>query len=977
MTDTTATTATRLDITQVRQWLHLLHHTSPGLTHICATGDWTGRAFTRDQLDDAVAYITRLDAERREGIYARITTLRNPLEPGKRGGAADTAALPALWADLDIAGPGHAEQGLPPNEDAARQIITTSGLPEPTLWIHSGGGLYPIWLLADPTIVQDKQQLTRLKELSAGWQRIIEHAAAKLGWRYGRGVGDLARVLRIPGTVNRKAGLARPCQITTGIGRKYHLEQLLEACAAAQPPAPTPASTTLLGSTMASAGPARDRQDDDPGEDFNRRATWHEILEPHGWTWHNSVDGVDQWTRPGKTSGISATTNALGTDRLHVFSTNAAPFQAGESYHKFAALTLLEFGGDYSAAARELLARGYGKPTDHSAQARADLDFLIPNWRQQLEQQAATATAPTGHSTTKSSTPARYFTETGSLLVGVLAEDVLGQGPLAVGADDILWAYQDGAWTPHRYVVRNRLVKLLGDRYRRSHATHVEDVIRAEAPLITGDPVPEWINFRNGLLDWKTGELHPHTPDVLSTVQLAVNWQPDATCPRFDQFLSEVVPADMVPVVWELIGYLMYSGNPLHKAVMLMGTGRNGKGTFLRAITALLGARNLTAASLHDLTTNRFATASLYGKLANIAGDIDATYLESTAIFKAITGQDQISAEHKGRDRFQFTPWAVPVFSANEIPPSADTTTGYLSRWLPIPFPNSFLGREDRNLDTKLAAELPGVAAKAVPALRRLLARGEFERPPSLMTALDEFARRVDQVRAWLADCCEPIPPPPHDPATTPFVTRTTVYEAYRRWCHRDGHRPLAAAKFYDRLAAAGATPVKVKGVRGFRGVEIIDSASMLTPQPGQHWSDTDRDDELIKGAGGGQVGGRFHNANLPPLNPGADLQKLTQQTAWGAAGAGFLKSLHMAGSPTHVQDQTPEKLGDREKAAPPAPPAPSPRSEALPTCPPNLPPGIDCRHCGKPLDPVLAPHWQQQQLHPSCAPNPSTGVNA
>jgi len=960
LTNTTATTAPRLDTTQVRQWLHLLHHNSPGLTHICATGDWTGKTFTRDQLDDAVAYITRLDAERREGIYARITTMRTPPEAGKRGGATDTAALPALWADLDIAGPGHAEQGLPPNEDAARQIITTSGLPEPTLWIHSGGGLYPIWLLATPAAPNNDDDLAALKQLSADWQKVIEHAAARLGWHYGRGVGDLARVLRVPGTVNRKAGLARPCQIITGIGPHYTLEQLLEACAAAQPPAPTPATTTLLGSAMTPAGPARDRQDDDPGEDFNRRATWAEVLEPHGWTWHNSVDGVDQWTRPGKQTGISATTNAMGTDRLHVFTTSAPPFVAGESYHKFAAYTLLNHAGDYSAAARELLARGYGTPIDHSAQAQADLDFLVPNWRQQ-QQQAEAAAAASSTTTRSTSTPARYFTETGSLLVGVLAKDVLGQGPLAVGRDDILWAYQDGAWTPHRYVVRNRLVKLLGDRYRRGHATHVEDVIRAEVPLITGDPVEQWINFRNGLLDWRTGELHPHTPDVLTTVQLAVDWTPTAACPRFDQFLSEVVPADMTNVVWELIGYLMYSGNPLHKAVMLMGTGRNGKGTFLRAITTLLGTRNLTAASLHDLVTNRFATASLYGKLANIAGDIDATYLESTAIFKAITGQDQISAEHKGRDRFQFTPWAVPVFSANEIPPSADTTTGYLSRWLPIPFPNSFLGREDRNLDNQLATELPGIAAKAIPALRRLMARGEFERPLSLMQALDEFARRVDQVRAWLADCCEPIPPPPHDPAVCQFMPRTAIYEAYRRWCHRDGHRPLSAAKFYDRLVGAGATPTKVMGQRGFRGVEITDSASMLTQSPGAHRSDTDRDEESILGAGQGQARGSLHNANLPLPETGADQVKRSDAEPLGAARAGFSDFLHSKADLGSAPRSNPREIRGWGKAAPPAPTAPNPLATA--SNPAN------CRHCGKPLDPVLAPHWQQQQLHPSCAP--------
>jgi P4 family phage/plasmid primase-like protien len=933
-----STAGASFDPQQVRQWLDLLHSQATGLTHVCATGDWAGRVF--DDLDAATEYAARLDAEHREGIYARITTLRAALEPGRRGGASDTAALPALWADLDLAGPGHAEHDLPPTVDAGQQIITISGLPTPTLWVHSGGGLYPIWLLDQPAII-DETGLDAAKALSAGWQRVIEHAAAQLGWRYGRGVGDLARVLRIPGTINRKEGLARPCRILTSGGQRYPLGELQAALDTALTAiTPPPAAATLLpGSAPA---PARERSESDPGEDFNRRADWSSILEPAGWTRHNTVDGVDQWTRPGKPSGISATTNAMGTDRLHVFSTNAAPFTGGESYHKFAAYTLLHHGGDYRAAARELGSRGYGQPLDHGAQQRADLDIILPGWRDTTPPPTIQA-APGGP-------PSRYFADGGSsLLAQVLTRDVVALGPLAVGGDDIMWSYQDGVWSANRHVVRNRLTRLLGDRYRRAYANHIEDMVRAECPIIYCDPIPELINFRNGLLDWRTGTLHPHSPEVLSTVQLSVEWTPEASCPRFDAFLAEVVPADVVPVVWELIGYLMLSGNPLHKAIMLMGTGRNGKGTLLRAIVALLGVRNVTAASLHDLTSTRFTTATLYGKLANIAGDIDATYLESTAIFKAITGQDQISAEHKGRDRFEFTPWAVPVFSANEIPPSADTSTGYLSRWLPIPFPNSFVGREDRDLDAKLAAELPGIAAKAIPALRVLMARGEFARPASVTAALDEFARRVDQVRSWLADCCEPIPPQPHDPASHPFVPRTTIYEAYRRWCNRDGHRAMAASKFYDRLGGAGATSVMVRGQRGFRGVTITDGAAPTTQSQSGHWWSTSSDESAPGGAGGEQVGSRVHNANLLPLINRDDQPQQSYPQAQGAEGAAFRFPTH--GEVDHKEGGH-RNSGDREKLLPLLPPAPL----------------ITCRACGKPLDPVLAPQWQRQHLHPSCA---------
>ena len=278
----------------------------------------------------------------------------------------------------------------------------------------------------------------------------------------------------------------------------------------------------------------------------------------------------------------------------------------------------------------------------------------------------------------------------------------------------------------------------------------------------------------------------------------------------------------MVEPVWELIGYLMYSGNPLHKAVMLMGNGRNGKGTLLRVVVALLGERNITAVSLHDLVNTRFSTASLFGKIANIAGDIDGSYLENTATFKAITGGDSISAEHKGRDRFDFTPWAVPVFSANKVPPSADTTVGYLSRWFVIPFPRDFTGKEDRGLDGKLQtkSELQGIAARGVKALRRLMKRGDFDMPASATAARDEFARRVDQVRAWVDECC--------NVGEHPFQPRTPLYQAYTTWAARDGYKPVKAGEFYDRLGAiAGVRSHRLaeNGTRGFLGINIVDHA--------------------------------------------------------------------------------------------------------------------------------------------------------
>ncbi len=101
-----------------------------------------------------------------------------------------------------------------------------------------------------------------------------------------------------------------------------------------------------------------------PGDAFNQEANWEDILDQNGWVQAGRNGRTIYWRRPGKDFGVSATTgyceSAEGEDRLHVFSSNAEPFEGGHTYSKFAAYALLEHRGDFAAAAGELRRQGYG-----------------------------------------------------------------------------------------------------------------------------------------------------------------------------------------------------------------------------------------------------------------------------------------------------------------------------------------------------------------------------------------------------------------------------------------------------------------------------------------------------------------------------------------------------------------------------------------------------------------------------------------
>ena len=210
----------RLDLTAVRGWLDLLHGTSPGLISIVSNLNWGGQFFDlATQADEAAAYVRALDTQQAQGIYVRTTTLAGIPEAGpdgktRRGSVEASLSLPGFAGDIDIAGPGHKTKNLlPPDVPTAMSIVRESGLPEPTLWVHSGGGIYPWWLLDQPYDVSTEWGLKRAQALANNIQTVLKRSAARLGWHYGGEVGELARVLRIPGTVNRKAGLARPAVV--------------------------------------------------------------------------------------------------------------------------------------------------------------------------------------------------------------------------------------------------------------------------------------------------------------------------------------------------------------------------------------------------------------------------------------------------------------------------------------------------------------------------------------------------------------------------------------------------------------------------------------------------------------------------------------------------------------------------------------------------------------------------------------------
>lgn len=293
------------------------------------------------------------------------------------------------------------------------------------------------------------------------------------------------------------------------------------------------------------------------------------------------------------------------------------------------------------------------------------------------------------------------------------------------------------------------------------------------------DSNPMVLSLRNGVLNLETLDFQPHDPKILSTVQLPVLYDANADCPKFKEFLSQVAYAEDIPVIQEFFGYTLWKDYVVHKSILCVGNGRNGKSTLLRVLRAMLGAENISSRSLQDFENRRFSTADLYGKLANIYSDLPDSALTRTGVFKMLTGQDSVTAEFKFKNTFTFTNFAKLVFSCNKIPRADDDTVAFFSRWILLTFPNTFEGPgEKKDLIKELTTEqeLSGIFNWSLEGLIRLHTQNwTFTYSKSTEEIRLEYVRKSDPIGAFVMDCLAQ--------KQDGQITKPELYSAFRRYC--------------------------------------------------------------------------------------------------------------------------------------------------------------------------------------------------
>lgn len=600
-----------------------------------------------------------------------------------------------------------------------------------------------------------------------------------------------------------------------------------------------------------------------PGDDFNARTTWDDILIPRGWTRAPGHYGRDRlgWVRPGKRpgDGISATSGGAddGIDRLYVFS-SSTELPTETPLTKFAALALLEHGGDYAACAKRLAAAGYGTPSDPGP--ALTIAGSLPSNVVPLHPITTAAPMIDGTSAIAVEEPvtsielARYGQTEDGVARALVARcsDLLRYCPqrgLWLTWDGARWAWDESEL--HREHAR-QLARQLPDndvwrRFRSKilSAAGIAGVIR----LARTDPAiaihidaldahPWQLNTPGGIIDMRTGRLTPADRAQLHSRTTTVTPDYDTPAPVWEAFLTDTFGGnvELIAYVQRLLG-ISAVGQVLEQQLpFAFGAGANGKSTLMNVVIKVLGrgrdgyatALDSEALMVRKHSEHPAELAQLAGARMVVSSEIEDGHRFAEARVKLITGGDAISARFMRGNPFTFTPSHTLWLVGNHKP---GTTAGGPAFWRRIkllPFEHVVPEeRRDPHLEDKLTDEAPQILAWIARGAAAYQASG-LGTPDAVTAATAAYRDDQDSVGKFVAEACMRT--------AAGRVKVADLRAAYEKFCRETGDAPVSAKRLGEQLRDQhGIQLTKSGSSRMYSGIALFADEDALDDEP-QDW---------------------------------------------------------------------------------------------------------------------------------------------
>lgn len=329
------------------------------------------------------------------------------------------------------------------------------------------------------------------------------------------------------------------------------------------------------------------------------------------------------------------------------------------------------------------------------------------------------------------------------------------------------------------------------------------------------------IAFKNGVYDLDTQKMREFSPDIIITNKINHAFNPSAYSELADKTLDKLACGDssVRALLEEAIGYCFYRRNELRKSFILTGDKKNGKSTYLAVLKELLGDSNTSSLDLNELG-DRFSSASLFGKLANIGDDIADDFIANPAIFKKIVSGDWIKGENKGQKEFFFKPYCKLLFSANNIPRIKDKSGAVLDRLIIIPFDAKF-SKDDPDYDPyikyKLIQEdvLEYLIVLGINGLRRVLKNQAFSESKRVQKSIEEYKETNNPILLFFKEDIQIVNEPTSE-----------VYRRYNEFCLANSFTPMSNIEFSKQVKKHFGLEIKSKRVSGKKYQVFVEGAN-------------------------------------------------------------------------------------------------------------------------------------------------------
>jgi len=653
---------------------------------------------------------------------------------GNGGKKENVHYLSLFHAEIDYGITGHKKQSAHESYEEALNTIETFH-PEPTIIIHSGGGFHCYWVLSNPVKVSD----IGISVIES----INRNLLLKLGGD--PGTHNIDRVLRIPGTFNFKIpDNPRPVSLIANTHQRYDYGDFGGFIAMVIPDQNR--MKTTEPKPLSQSDPSRFDTDLLP------------VSERIKFLITNGKDETYITRSEADMAVITALVNkgVSETDIKQIFMTQ----KIGDKYRSHPAPDQ------------------YLKHTIDEARKRSDL----------TEEEMMDPLFISGSITKNNNKYGLNILKFQEYMVKKYRIIILDQ-------ERAMFRYNEKCYEQFTDKALNRLcqneLKRHRDLFGRSSLSEFIHYAVGDT-LVDSEKVKKvqlnFLTMQNGLYKIDEGILIDHTPQIFTTNLLPFDYDPDAACPRFMQFLDEVFLGDQdkINFVQEAAGYIFHKSIPTPAVFFLIGAGSNGKSVFINTISNLVGKENTCNVSFNLLSDETYIL-ELYQKMLNISGETPRTKNIDTDVIKAVTAGDWVTGRELYKQPMKFRPFAKSFLAMNEPPSIKDTSHGMWRRIWVITFPRKFEEHEmDRQLEDKLSLELSGIFNWALEGYGRLKGKGfALKESGSMKLAKRDYRSSTDSVRAFIDEHLS------RSDSINDRLKFSDLYRQYQEYCQWEGEKNI------------------------------------------------------------------------------------------------------------------------------------------------------------------------------------------